>query len=104
MPEQFHRSHRHSADYYERVLRLLIAGNAEALPYKQIAEKLNAEKIATPTGQLWTDSHIRQVLKKLRAYKLYPSIIHQNLLELIFEGRLSMKDSIPLYRTRRGVA
>jgi Recombinase len=105
MDKRYHNNTQRPAAYYEQVLRILIACNAEAMSYSAMAIQLNAQAIPTPTGLQWTSEHIKQLLKKLRAYKLYPSHIHQHLMELIFEGTLSVKESLPLLQSRRyGIA
>lgn len=101
MTKLFHNTHKHEPSYYEAVLRILIACNADAMSYGAMADKLNAESLRTTTGQTWTAEHVKQTLKKLRAYKTYPSRIHQHLLELIFQGDLTMKEAMPLYKSRR---
>lgn len=100
MAERFHNTHKHPAAYYESVLRTLISCNADAMTYPQMAAVLNAQGTPTPTGLQWNAEHIKQLLKKLRAYKLYPSRIHQHLMELIFEGTLSVKETLPLFKSR----
>ena len=101
MPNQKHHNNsRQSPEYYSQVLRILVDANADAKTYPQMAEMLNAQNIKTPTNLVWTGEHIKQLMKKLRNYKLYPSFIHQHLMELIFEGTLTVKETLPLFKSR----
>ena len=100
MPKTLHNSSRQTPEYYNEVLRILIDCNAEALTYSAMATVLNDRHITTPTGLFWQEGHIRQLLKKVRNYKLYPSFIHQHLMQLIFEGTLTMKETLPLFKSR----
>jgi hypothetical protein len=104
IPVPAHNNTRLSPAYYESVLRLLIACNTDAMTYAAMAETLNKQGITSPTGLQWTSEIVKQLMKKLRNYRLYPSFIHQSLLELVFEGKLTLKETLPLYQTRRGVA
>ena len=90
----------HSNDYYHRVLNLLIVGNRDNLTYLQIAESLNAKEIKTSGGLEWTAMNVKGVLRKLRLYKEFPSKIHHALLELIFDNKLDLKSTLPLYQSR----
>lgn len=96
-----HNNSRLPSAYYEQVLRILISCNSDALTYPAMAAVLNAQNITTPTGLQWTGEIIKQLMKKLRNHQLYPSYIHQSLLSLIFEGKLTMKETLPLYKSRR---
>ena len=101
MSARFHNTHKHEPAYYELVLRTLISCNTDAMSYSQMASVLNAQGTPTPTGLQWNAEHIKQLLKKVRAYKLYPSRIHAHLMELIFEEKLTLTEVSPLYRSRR---
>ena len=101
MLKKYHNNQRQPAQYYEQVLRILISCNADAMTYPQMAVALNAQNITSPTGLPFSGEIIKQLFKKLRAYKTYPSFIHQNLMELIFEGTLSVKETLPLFQSRR---
>ena len=101
MHDRFHNNTRRPDAYYEQVLRILIACNASAMTYAAMALQLNSQNIPTPTGLQWEAEHIKQLLKKVRNYRLYPSRIGQHLLQLIFEQKLTMKESLPLFKSRR---
>lgn len=88
------------ASYYEQVIRTLIACNSQGLKYKAVADALNAQNITTPTGLRWSAEVVRQVTKKLRNYKRYPSRLHSHLTNLVFEGKLAVKDALPLFKPR----
>ena len=100
MPKTFHNTSRQTPEYYTEVLRILINCNSDAMTYAAMATVLNDRHITTPTGLTWQEGHIRQLLKKLRNYKTYPSFIAQHLLELVFEGTLTMKETLPLFKSR----
>ena len=99
MPTQ-HNNSRQSPEYYTQILRILIDSNAEGMTYRAMAEVLNDLHLTTPTGLKWSASHISQLLKKIRRFKLYPSFIHQHMLEMIFEGKLTLKETLPLMQSR----
>jgi hypothetical protein len=91
---------RQSADYYNSIVYALIDCNNSGMTYKQMASELNARQLMTPTGLRWTDEHIKGLLKKLRAYRTYPSYIHTHIMEMIFEKQLTLKQSMPLFQTK----
>lgn len=99
-PRKFNPNTRHSNEYYRRVLNLLIAGNRDNLTYLQIAESLNAEEIPTSGGLLWSAENVKGVLRKLRLYKEFPSKIHHALLELVFANELTLRETLPLFKSR----
>ena len=101
MPKANHNNSRQSPEYYSEVLRILIDTNAAAMTYPAMAEVLNAQNIKTPTGLAWTGEIVKQLMKKLRNYKLYPSFIHSHLMTLIFEEKLSLRETLPLFKSRR---
>lgn len=103
MQKTYHNNTKRPNAYYEEVIRILITCNADAKSYASTAAQLNAEHIPTPTGLQWSSEHIKQLLKKLRNYRLYPSRIASRLLELIFEGKLTMTEALPLFQSRRQV-
>lgn len=99
-PRIYNPNVRHSNEYYHRVLNLLIAGNRDKLTYLQIAESLNAAELPTSGGLLWSAENVKGVLRKLRLYKEFPSKIHHALLELIFCNELTLRESLPLFKSR----
>jgi len=100
MPKSSHNNTRQAPEYYTEVLRILIATNADAKTYPAMAEALNAQNIKTPTGLIWSGEIVKQLMKKLRNYKLYPSFIHQHLMQLIFEEKLTLRETLPLFKSR----
>lgn len=97
---KFNPNERHSDDFYFAVLNILIAGNRDNLSYQAMAQNLNDLGIPTSAGLTWTAMNVKGVLRKLRLYKEFPSKIHQSLLVLIFENRLSLKETLPLFKSR----
>ena len=100
MTKSFHNNTRRSSEYYDSVIRTLLACNAAAMTYAEIAAELNEQQINTPTGLLWTGEIVKGLMKKLRAFKTSPSYIAHHLMEMIFESRLSLKESLPLFALR----
>lgn len=96
-----HNNSRQSPEYYTEVLRILIDTNADAMSYPAMAAVLNAKNIKTPTGLSFTGEIIKQMMKKLRNYKTYPSFLHQHLMLLVFEEKLTMRETLPLFKSRR---
>jgi hypothetical protein len=101
MSARNHNNSRMPDAYYASVLRILIDANADALTYPAMAQALNAQNITTPTGLQWSGEIVKQLMKKLRNYKLYPSFIHAHLMTLIFEEKLTLKETLPLFKSRR---
>ena len=100
MPKTNHNNSRQSPEYYTAVLRILLDCNADAMTYPAIAGVLNAQNIKTPTNLQWSGEIVKQLMKKLRNYKLYPSFIHQHLMQLIFEEKLTLRETLPLFKSR----
>lgn len=100
MLERNYRTSRLTATYYEQVIRTLITCNAQGLKYKAVADELNAQNLTSPTGLPWSAEIVKQIMKKLRSYSLYPSRIHSHLTNLVFEGKLSVKEALPLFKPR----
>ena len=100
MPRLLSPNTRQSPDYYTAVLAILIECNKEAMPYAAMADTLNGQKIKTATGLQWTAEHVRGLLKKLRNHRRYPNFLSQHLMELIFEGKLTLKETFPLLNAR----
>lgn len=101
MPKTSSAHKRQSPEYYESVLRHLIQMNNKTFTYSEMATHLNELEILTPTGLQWHSDHIKNLLKKLRNFKTTPSFIAQHLLEMIFEDKLTLKESLPLFQSRR---
>lgn len=100
MLERNYHTSRLTAQYYEQVIRTLITCNAQGLKYAAVADALNSKNLTTPTGMQWSAEVVRQIAKKLRNYKRYPSRIHSHLTNLVFEGKLAVKDALPLFKPR----
>ena len=101
MPKTYNNNSRRPSAYYELVINHLIRMNNDTLTYAAMATELNALDIPTPTGLQWNSEHIKNLLKKLRTYKTKPSFIAQHLLELVFEHKLTIKETLPLFKSRR---
>lgn len=91
----------HSLPYYKSLLDVLIAGITDNLTYSQVAERLNNQNIPTPTGLTWLADGVKQAHKKLIHSTAYPSKLHYALLQLVYNGNLSVKESLPLFQPRR---
>ena len=91
----------HSLPYYKSLLLVLIAGIEEGLSYQQTADRLNALQILTPTGLEWLADGCKQAHKKLIHSATYPSKLHYALLELVYQGELTVKQSLCLFQPRR---
>ena len=104
MPKTLHNTSRQTPEYYTEVLRILINCSANAMTYAATAEVLNSQQITTPTSLTWHEPHIRQLLKKLRNYRTYPSFIAQHLMQEVFEGSISAQEAALLFKSRKPVA
>ena len=101
MPKTLHTTSRQTPEYYTEILRILIDCSANSLTHATTAEVLNNNHITTPTGLTWSDNHIRQLLKKVKNYKTYPSFISQHLMQEVFEGSISTQDAALLFKSRK---
>jgi hypothetical protein len=98
--EKYSRKTVHSLAYYKSVLLILIAGLTAFQTHQQIAERLNNAVLLTPTGKPWTASIVKESLKKLRLHRDYPNKLHHALLELIYAGELTVKQTLILFQHR----
>lgn len=101
MRARFHNNHKHAPSFYQAVLTILINSRADKQTYAQTADALNAAGMNTPTGQVWSESHIKQVLKGLRSHERYPSRIHTALMTFVFNGVFSVKEALVLLQYSR---
>nr|WP_315428105.1 hypothetical protein [uncultured Albidiferax sp.] len=99
-PRVYNPNTTHSDSYYHSVLKQLIAGTNENLTYQQMADGLNAQDIKTSGGLSWSAENVKGVLRKLRLHREMPSKIHHALLHLVFNQELSLKETLPLFKTR----
>jgi hypothetical protein len=98
---KYSRKTTHSLTYYKSVILVLLAGLHKNLTHQSIADRLNTEKILTPTGLTWTASVVKETLKKLRLHHEYPSKLYHALLELAYVGELTVKQTQILFQQRR---
>jgi hypothetical protein len=91
----------HSLSFYKSLLLVLIAGIEEGLSYQHTADRLNALQILTPTGLTWLADGVKQAHKKLIHSATYSSKLHYALLELVYQGELTVKQSLCLFQPRR---
>lgn len=89
---------RNNKSYYQNVIRILIDAHAQSLSRQATADKLNAHYLLTPTGLVWTATHVTQAGKKLRNTDKYGSKLHYAFLELILDGVFTVKESLPLFQ------
>ena len=101
MPKTLRNTSRQTPKYYAEVLRILIDCSVDALTYTAIAAVLNNRQITTPMRLTWHEGHIRQLLKKVRNYKTYPSFIGQHLMQEVFEGSISAQEAALLFKSRK---
>lgn len=104
MSKNIHSNTRREPAYYTAVLHVLIACANKSMTYPAMAEVLNSQNLTTPTNLQWTGDAVKGLMKKLKNYRIYPSFIHTHLLQLIFEGTLTMKETLPLFQSRRRCA
>lgn len=104
MPATQHNNSRQSPEYYSQILRILVNCNINRMAYAPMAAVLNDLRLTTPTGLKWHEGHIRQLLKKLKNYKTYPSFIGQHLMQEVFEGSISAQEAALLFKSRKPVA
>lgn len=89
---------RNNKAYYQNVIRILIDANTQSLSRQATADKLNSHHLLTPTGLVWTATHVTQAGKKLRNTDKYGSKLHYAFLELILDGVFTVKESLPLFQ------
>ena len=96
MSIRFHNNHKHLPAFYEAVIAVLITSRAAQLTYGQTATALTAANLSTPTGQAWTDNHVKQTLKSLRNSAAYPSRLHTALMTFVFSGTFTAAQALSI--------
>lgn len=91
----------HSHDYYLVLIKTLIRSLNAGFTDRQTSQALNDLAILSPVGRPFTEIGIRQLLKKLRNHRDYPSKIHRALLQLVFDGKLLAPETYILFRQRK---
>jgi hypothetical protein len=90
----------HSEGYYLRVLLLFIEGLKASATHAQIAARLNADNLKTPTGRDWTAEAVKQALKRVRLHREYRSAFHAALMRLVYSGDLTVAQTQILFAMR----
>ena len=90
----------HSDDFYLRCLLTFITGLQCNLTHAQIARQLNEANLNTVTGMPWCGETVKQVLKRIRLNRDYRSSFHQALLRLVYAGKLTVAQTLPLFTIR----
>jgi hypothetical protein len=98
---KYSRKTTHSLTYYKSVILILLEGLHKNLTHQAIADRLNGEQILTPTGLIWTATIVKETLKKLRLHHEYPNKLHHAVLELIYVGQLTVKQTLILFQQRQ---
>ena len=92
---------RQSTDYYDALTDALIYANVNKLSYAATATHLNDLGLLSPTGKSWSIEILKQAFKKLRHADKWPSFLHHHFLLLAFEGKLTISQIAPLFKSRR---
>jgi hypothetical protein len=67
---------------------------------RELALFLTGKGLLSPTGAKWTPTAITKALYKLRNYRTVGSTLHNQLLQLAFDGVLKREAVLPLYQFR----
>lgn len=67
---------------------------------RELAVFLDGKDLLSPTGAAWTPAAITKALWKLRHHRTVGSILHNQLLQLAFDGLLKPAEVLPLYQSR----
>lgn len=88
---------RHSDDFYLQCLLHFIDGLKSSRTHRQIAQRLNDAGLRTPQGIAWSDQGVKTTLKKIRLNADFRSSFHSALLRLVYAGRLTVEETMPLF-------
>jgi len=91
---------KHSATYYFNTIMALVDGLRLGMTDKELSLFLTGKGLQSPIGNDWTPAAITKALWKLRQHKSIGSTLHQQLLQLLFDGLLKPADVLPLYQAR----
>lgn len=86
--------------YYLPCLLLFIAGLKANETHGQIAARLNAAGLKTPTGALWSAASLKSVLQRIRCHREFRSSFHAALMRLVFDGHLTVPQTLVLFQMR----
>ena len=92
---------RKPASYYNTLTAALIFANAHKLSYAATVTHLNGLGLLSPTGKIWSIEILKQTFKKLRHADKWPSFLHHHFLLLAFEGKYTISQVAPLFKSRR---
>lgn len=101
MSIRYHNNHKHQPSFYEAVIAVLVASASACHTYSQTATALTAAGLGTPTGQAWTDNHVKQTLKSLRNSAAYPSRLHTALMTFVFAGAFTAEQALSILEYKR---
>ena len=87
--------------FYTQLIYILIDCANKNMTYRATATELTAQGLLSPTGLVFTEDSIKQVMKKLRNYRTQKSFIAQALMELVFQGALTLKETLVLFTKKR---
>lgn len=88
----------HSLNYYEALIRAILVSIDTNLTYKQTVDYLNTQGIPRHSGDLWDENSYKSMRKKLRHYEVYPNKTHQALLQLVYNGNLTVDETKVLFQ------
>ena len=92
---------RKPAAYYDALTAALLFANAHKLSYAATATHLTDLGLLSPTGKSWSTEILKQTFKRLRHADKWPSYLHHHFLLLAFEGRYTISQVAPLFKSRR---
>jgi hypothetical protein len=90
----------HSDSYYLSCILIFITGLQANLTHAQIARHLNDANLQTPQGLDWSADTLKQVLKRIRLNRDFRSSFHTAILRLVYAGKLSVVQTLPLFQHR----
>jgi hypothetical protein len=96
----FHPRTQHSSQYYYATISALLEGVTADKTDRELAQLLTDKDLLSPTGVAWTPTVISKTLWKLRNYRTIGSTLHNQLLQLCFDGVLTREAVLPLYQSR----
>jgi hypothetical protein len=92
-----HATHtRHSPAYYKRLVLALSQSIQNGFSHREISAFLNAAKILTPTGKLFSTKTVANTLKSFRTPLEIPSLAYQAMMKMIFDRELTKSQCLPL--------
>jgi hypothetical protein len=93
----------HSHTYYKRLILALSQSVENGFSHREIAAFLNAAKILSPTGKIFTTKTVANTLKSFRTPLEISSLAYQAMMTMLFKRELTNGQCLPLLSPASGL-